>query len=452
MHYLELPRLPNILAEWAAIIPLVCHLAGNRQDFKTAGDVALMGRISLGIFPRLGVLAGLSRLLDGGPEFFDQASTKGGATCKVWDVCWGSVFPCANGAASHLVKQIFRSKERVEPERMPEDFPPGMQPDDQATGYNEETSSISNDPFEKPQPQVQKKDRIDAAPPDKEVRHRRYQVLHILKFQYKHQQTVPKTFEFKHWRKVKGYVVCLSLLFLAALLVVCGAYGTSVLILCCAVSNIAEQLVTIVRPPGYLNSNEESTDACMLVAPHSNSQEWTLFLGDRGIVDTLLNKSMITIPATRCNRAVASWFRIAHFVQLLAMTFVAANKGWDGVILLLLTIADFVTRLRFRGAALAKRWATKEHVAGNTSTFFFSSRTMMLGAIEKLGGRRRTVWMDSIISPHPRRDAWLSHLFGKVTEEGGGLSKFDIAWVRRNSALASLSADVLRKTVFKEAV
>jgi hypothetical protein len=67
-----LPRLPNILAEWAAIIPLACHLASFRTDYHTAGQIALVGRLSMSLFPKLGVLASLSRLCKDGPEYLDE--------------------------------------------------------------------------------------------------------------------------------------------------------------------------------------------------------------------------------------------------------------------------------------------------------------------------------------------------------------------------------------------
>lgn len=89
---LPCPPLPNIVAEWAAILPLVCHLAGQRNDYKTTGDVALMGRLSVGIFPRLGTFSGLARLLDRSTKYLDYAITRGGTSRTVWDVKWGSVF------------------------------------------------------------------------------------------------------------------------------------------------------------------------------------------------------------------------------------------------------------------------------------------------------------------------------------------------------------------------
>jgi len=98
--FLHIPRLMNIAAEWAAIIPLVCHLASQHHPHQLAGQVALLGRVSVALFPKHGVLAGISRLLSRGPAFFDMVSTLGTTNRKVWDVSWGGNFPCSNGAAS----------------------------------------------------------------------------------------------------------------------------------------------------------------------------------------------------------------------------------------------------------------------------------------------------------------------------------------------------------------
>jgi len=68
----KLPQLPNIVSEWAAIIPLICHLASFRTDYETAGRVSLLGRLTVSMFPRLGDLASLSRLCKNGPEYLDE--------------------------------------------------------------------------------------------------------------------------------------------------------------------------------------------------------------------------------------------------------------------------------------------------------------------------------------------------------------------------------------------
>lgn len=69
----------------------------------------------------------------------------------------------------------------------------------------------------------------------------------------------------------------------------------------------------------------------MLVASHQNATEWNLLVGDRGVVDTPLNKPAFMIHESRLTYMVVWWFRVAHVLQLAAMTFITAIGGWDGV-------------------------------------------------------------------------------------------------------------------------
>jgi hypothetical protein len=46
-------------------------------------------------------------------------------------------------------------------------------------------------------------------------------------------------------------------------------------------------------------------------------------------------------------RAYARWFGCAHVLQLLAMTYVAAQKGWDGVAMVIAMLLDFAFGIMF---------------------------------------------------------------------------------------------------------
>ena len=118
--FLSLPIPPNIVAEWTSLIPLVAHLASYRHDHQLAGEAALSGRLNVSLFPRLGVLDGIARLLAGGPDFLDRVSTMGEVSHQVWDVNWGSAFPCANGAASSIITAYALSHADWTCVRMPE--------------------------------------------------------------------------------------------------------------------------------------------------------------------------------------------------------------------------------------------------------------------------------------------------------------------------------------------
>lgn len=118
--FFSLPIPPNIVAEWTSLIPLVAHLASNRHDHQLAGEAALSGRLNVSLFPRLGVLDGIARLLAGGPDFLDRISTIGEVSHHVWDVNWGCAFPCANGAASSIITAYALSRTDCKSIRMPE--------------------------------------------------------------------------------------------------------------------------------------------------------------------------------------------------------------------------------------------------------------------------------------------------------------------------------------------
>ena len=117
---LSLPIPPNIVAEWTSLIPLVAHLASYRHDHQPAGEAGLSGRLNVSLFPRLGVLNGIARLLAGGPDFLDRVSTLGEVSRHVWDVNWGSAFPCANGAASSIITDYALGRADSKIVRMPE--------------------------------------------------------------------------------------------------------------------------------------------------------------------------------------------------------------------------------------------------------------------------------------------------------------------------------------------
>lgn len=72
--FFNLSKLPTIVTEWAAIIPLALHLASFRTEYYTTGQIAFLGRVSVALFPKLGVLSSLSSLCKNGPEYLDQVS------------------------------------------------------------------------------------------------------------------------------------------------------------------------------------------------------------------------------------------------------------------------------------------------------------------------------------------------------------------------------------------
>ena len=63
--------------------------------------------------PRLGLYDGIARLLKQGPDFLDQASSQRVLGCTVWDVAFGSVFPCANAAAREMFTALVKKRQTV---------------------------------------------------------------------------------------------------------------------------------------------------------------------------------------------------------------------------------------------------------------------------------------------------------------------------------------------------
>lgn len=444
--WLPLPALPGLVSEWTAIIPLVCHLISYRGDYIITGEVALSKAMSVGLFPRLGTLAGFARLLSRGSDFLDRASTRGGASSTVWDVKWGSVFPSANGAATSMIDAYAAGQRRyrtaVMPDRLPvESRPPGM---DDSKSSSEKPIPASKDDNNVLNHSVRTSNNPITAQTmtcSEDPAFRRYQTLNVYQFSFRQQR--------RNGRFSDAYIslitscTSLALAVLAAVLAgLCGMYGTAGLLATVALSKAAAHSVELERPPGYLQSNESYNDAFMLVAAHPNSTDWTLYVGERGIVDSLLNKTMVTIPTTRRNVLIAHWLRCAHVLQLLSMTFVAAAKGWDGVGMLIAMLADRLCHALWCDARLGRRWLERESVNTEARQFLFSGRTVMLGAIQLSSGSSSSTWMDGILTPHPRRDAWLRALQGN-REPDSTLSDFDQKWVALSSGLSKAAAVVM---------
>lgn len=285
---------------------------------------------------------------------------------------------------------------------------------------------------------------------------RRYQTLHVIEFG---RQKVTSSYGWYHQvdQIVESHtfraITCLLLFGIVIVLYLCGLFGTAAVLLISVVTQALCQFLKVKRPPGFLDNNELHS-ACMLLSSHKNSSTWYLFIGDRGVVDSLLNKTMFSIPSY--GEFLTHWFRIAHFIQLLAMTFVAAQKGWDGITLLLLLLSAEAMHWRYRKNQLARRWLVTEDVCVKAKSFEFTGRAAMLGAIHKMSGTKVTSWMDEIMPPVPRCRAWLKQL-SKDSDESPlpdpdyeALSRFDQDWILLHSGLARQAASVLQKEFGKE--
>ncbi|KAF8849855.1 hypothetical protein BDZ45DRAFT_541360, partial [Acephala macrosclerotiorum] len=415
--FLNLAPLPTIVAEWAGLIPLACHLASHQYGHQLAGELAITGRLSIGLFPKLGVLDSVARLINDGTEFFDRASTLGNVGNEVWDVVWGSTFPCANGAASAIIAAyaLSNSKEALDLD----DYHDGRI-EKHTKSHGRSTSSI----------------------------YRRYQTLHILNF-----RRTPITFS---WRlrlhqlmsSIRWDILIITLLVVGdVFLGLFGLYGTTAAVLCGVISRVASRFLRFKRPPGFLTNNE-THDACMLVAAHRNASTWYLFTGDRGVVDYLLNKPMISPP--EASTWIQYWFRIGHILQILSMTFVAAQRGWDGVAMTVLMLLEKVCGKYWNHYCLGAQWLESQGITIEARNFCFTGRTQMIATIQALSRSSNISWMDDIIVPHPRRDALLEHLSAVMKDpvekpEVVGLGERDAAWVALQARLAVEAAATIRQ-------
>ena len=251
----------------------------------------------------------------------------------------------------------------------------------------------------------------------------------------------------------------LTLLGLVIVLCLFGSYGTANVVLSGGTSRIICKFLPIQRPRGYLQNNELH-DACMLTAIHENASTWYLYRGDRSVVDWLLNKTMIAMPRSRSTKILYYYFRFAHYHQLLSMTYVAAQRGWDGVCLLCLMIIVWAGTLLFNTKWLATEWMQKEKVGFEVRSFEFTGRNPMIGAVQMISDRRilqktrgnahrNTAWMDTILAPCARRERWTDRLLCLATNQEvssndlGGLDIPDRQWLKMTTRLSVEAAQCI---------
>ena len=393
------------------------------------GELALAGHLTVGLFPKLGYLDGIYRLLEGGFEFIDRANAKSESSYKVWDVNWGSVFTRANGSATSIITDyalrkyqkatVMPDKVQAEPRHLPGAAAAAM-----------------------PAPTLQNN------PPIKST-FRRHQDLHVIRISRNNQGRSIKVklllLIASRFGKFSYHLILLGLVVVLCLL---GAFGSAAIIVNGLLSKIVCRLLRAERPSGYLENNENH-EACMLSAVHENANTWYLYVGDRGVIDWLLNKTMLSTPYA--SKILMVYFRLAHVSQLLAMTFVAAQKGIDGLSLVVLLLINYGFQYLFGGHQTARRWLEAEHVSTDAHTFRFSGRTPMIGAVHMISEARDSAWVDSLLAPCPRIKVWLDELKCaadmriQLDSDLKALSSSDRSWVLLNSQLTIEAARLIRR-------
>jgi len=134
------------------------------------------------------------------------------------------------------------------------------------------------------------------------------------------------------------------------------------------------------------------------------------------------------------------------------MTYIAAQKGWDGVALVVLMLLSWVLRLRFTDDSLARAWQVSEGITVEAASFEFTGRTIIIGAVQAFSGSKRTIWVDDIVAPHPRRQAWLRRLeigdaAGSDNLQGAEFEELDLKAIEITLGLAQLGSEIMKKEV-----
>lgn len=454
--FLSLASAPSTAFEWIALLPLIIHLASFRHAHKLVGKIALTGEISVPFLPRLGVLSSISDLLIEGSDFLDRACSISELRREVWDVNWGSVFPCANGAASDLVtKRALKGSTLVDVEERIDQvvlLPQG------AKGSKATLMEIATPPKSK---------------------HRRFQTLHLIKC-----TRLPPGKPFTEWRLKR--TTMLSDIFLGLTLLGCmpvcilfGLFGTLASITIAFFFLLCRRCILVQRASDYMLDNEAGhVPGCMLVSIHENASSWYLYTGERGIIDNLLNKPMIfeitSIFGKRGSTVLAFCLRLLGVLQLLSMTYVASQKGWDGIALFVFISVAWVCEWAVYGeVAIAKRWLRHSNIEMKAVSFKFGGRTAMIGAIQLFKNNPVFSWMDTILAPCKRREIWLQRLqeYRNIAGDSKGatasgsidenmattepeLSGHDQEWVSLNLRLSTESVKILHQecTKFEEAL
>jgi hypothetical protein len=107
-----------------------------------------------------------------------------------------------------------------------------------------------------------------------------------------------------------------------------------------------------------------------------------------------------------------------------------------------------------------RRWLEEEGVEVVAKKIRVYRKNDDLGAIQDFSGSQRTQWMDGIIIPHPRREAWLDKLrqLSDTDESTTTPNEGEIKWsekdwkhIKLSSDLAFLSAAIFREEMRQEA-
>lgn len=395
------------------------------------GRTSLAGSINVGFFPRLGVLENVACLIKEGSDYLDRACSVSEFRREVWDVNWGSQFPCANGSASDILFS-HALKSAGNPVLATVEIP--------ESPISDEASTI----------EVKKVPRFS-----------RPQILHVIRCSRESPITTEQgnpsqalAGQDTNW--LYDLVLAVVLLGGGTAASLFGLYGTFAAALISAAFQLTRLAIIVQLSGWHLMDNEKGRiPGCMLVANHQNASTWVLFCGDRGVIDGVLNKNIIFSIESRFSGKLGSpclivFLRLLAVLQLLALTYVAAQKGWDGVgLLIFVVVAGVYEDVIQQENHLARGWAKRFGVHFESKSFEFKGRVSMIGAIQIYKSDPTRTWMDSILVPSQRRDIWLKMLSeGKYGCEDddpiwNGADEEVKRWVRFNMETSKAAAKVM---------
>lgn len=123
--------------------------------------------------------------------------------------------------------------------------------------------------------------------------------------------------------------------------------------------------------------------------------------------------------------------------------------------MLALLIISTVVHFRFRHELLVRMFCEENRVAVMQESFEFSGRTAMMGAIQQLSETQSWQWMDDILAPCPRREAWARIVstgntnMDSFEDEVRTLTEPDKRWVWVNTILTTRAAGIMRTEIKK---
>ncbi|KKO96953.1 hypothetical protein THAR02_10941 [Trichoderma harzianum] len=448
-------NVPKFIYEWAALIPLTVYLANGRSDYELAGEVSLRGRLSVSFIPKLWALGGLANLLRLGEAFFDSANNEG-EVLKVFDVQHGSVFRCYNSAAASLVAKTAFGRHNVRSDISESDLIEWIRKNRDDLERDFRVARFGGLPGSKFEEICENRKQYG--------RRQVLNIIHVIRKQPPGQKSAKRSvrgiFLPENWKgTVAVYVEIILATALTALLYIVGCIGSGSLVFIGGISRFCAHNTVIPRPRQYLWNREKYDKGLMLVAVHENAAVWTLYHGDRGLIDSLLNKPMIGhLRPTQFRRFVYTWFRCAEVLQVIAMTFVAGQKGWDSLMLLILIIAVGGFSKLYRYNMHARNWLHREGFEMVPFQCEFSGRTELMAAVQTLSTEKRPLWMDSIIAPVARREVLLQRLGEVDCDEEMGQQSFDAlgetdkVWVMSNFVQAKAACTLIEKSLKEIAI